>query len=118
MKEKQVDIIGRLRAENYTYAGIGKALGMSGNTVKSICRKYGFAPDPNSRKKNINQIAAYEQQPRCKFCACIIENPWNRKSKTFCSDKCRYDWWNRERRINGYIPVERREKISKKTLDF
>lgn len=118
MKEMQIETIRKLRAENYTYAGIGKTLGMSANTVKSICRKHGFVPDPDARKKNINQAVAFEQQPRCKFCANIIENPWNRKGKVFCSDKCRYDWWNRERRIMDYIPVERRKKISEKTLDF
>lgn len=112
MKDMRIETIGKLRAENYTYAGIGKALGMSGNTVKSICRKYGFVPNENARKKNVNQAIAYEQQPRCKYCASVIMNPWNRKGKEFCSDKCRYRWWNRERRIMGYIPLEKRQDLS------
>ena len=118
MKDIQIETIGKLRAENYTYAGIGKMLGMSANTVKSICRKYSFAPDANTRKKNVNQAVAFEHQPRCKYCANVITNPWNRKGKEFCSDKCRYSWWNRERRIMGYVPIERRQNLSKKTLDF
>ena len=118
MNDKKIEMIGKMRAENYTYFGIGKALGLSGNTVKSICRKYGFVPDENAQKKNINHTVAYEEQPRCKFCGEVMSNPWNRIGKEFCSDKCRYRWWNRERRIMNYIPSEPPANLSQEGVDF
>ena len=116
--DKQIEMIGRMRAENYTYAGIGKALGMSGNTVKSICRRYGFTPAEGVPMKNINHAVAYEEQPRCKFCGAVMDNPWNRVGKAFCSDRCRYKWWNRERRVMSFIPSEPPANLSEKPLDF
>ena len=118
MNEMQIETIGQLRADNYTYASIGKTLGISPNIIKSVCRKYEFMPRENTPQKNINKAVEIEQLPRCKFCGRTMDNPWNRVGKTFCSDKCRYSWWNRERRIMGHIPAQRRENLPQKTLDF
>lgn len=117
MSNTNIDIIEQLRSENYTYASIGKTLGMSPNTVKSICRKHGFMPRAVPMK-NVNNAMTLERLPLCKFCGKAMDNPWNRRNKEFCSDRCRYSWHNRERRILGYVPVEGQKNISKKTLDF
>ena len=42
LKDKQT--IETLRKENYSYACIAKTLGLSPNTVKSICRRNGYVP--------------------------------------------------------------------------
>ena len=116
-QNNQLENIQRLRKDNYTYASIGKVLGMSVNTVKSICRKYGFAPD-DVPQKDINHIVSLEAIPRCKFCGRAMDNPWNRRNKKFCTDQCRYNWWNRKKRVLNYNPSEPLEDLSRKTLDF
>ena len=43
MTEQQLEQIAALRKENYPYSFIGRELGLSPNTVKSICQRKGFA---------------------------------------------------------------------------
>lgn len=105
MKESTIESIGILRAENYTYACIGRALSMSTDTVKSVCRRYGFVPREGEQKKNVNKAASITRAARCKFCDSILRNPWNRRNKIFCSNKCRYTWWNLERRVPSHDSV-------------
>ena len=86
----QLTIIANLRAENYSYAAIAKQLGISPNTVKSICLRKGI-PTPDIPRKNKTEKAALQI---CKQCGKPIENPWNRIGKQFCRDKCRTAYWN------------------------
>ena len=116
MDQPTIDNIGLLRAENYTYAGIGKVLGMSGNTVKSICRRYGFVPAEGAPMKNINKAAQISGIKRCRNCNRIILNPWNRAVKAFCSDRCRYKWWNRERAIRPHTAMSRNVRDRQPTV--
>ena len=97
MDKSVINTIGTLRAENYTYASIGRALNMSTNTVKAVCRRHEFTPKEGTQKKNVNKAAQIVQLTRCKYCETILNNPWNRKGKVFCCDKCRYAWWNSQK---------------------
>ena len=58
-----------LRAKGLVYREIAEQLGMSVNTVKSIC----------NRNKGV-----------CKNCGTALVG---RKEKIFCSGKCRLQWW-------------------------
>ena len=42
MTVQQLEQIAALRQENYPYSFIGRELGLSPNTVKSVCRRNGF----------------------------------------------------------------------------
>lgn len=112
----QVENIKKLRESNYSLSQIARMLDMSVNTVKSICRRYGFTAEEPFQ--NHRETAPLDIMLKCKYCGKLMDNPWNRKQKSFCSDKCRYDYWNREKRLSNYISPKRRKDLSKETLDF
>ncbi len=87
---EQKSIIQALRLENYSYACIAEVLGLNPNTVKSICRRENYLT-ANLPRKTKEEKAALKI---CKQCGKPITNPWNRKVKQFCSDKCRTHYWN------------------------
>ncbi|MBQ7802558.1 DUF2116 family Zn-ribbon domain-containing protein [Candidatus Saccharibacteria bacterium] len=104
----QLTIIANLRAENYSYASIAKQLGMSPNTVKSICLRKGILT-PDKPRKTKTEKAALQI---CKQCGKPIDNSWNRIGKSFCSDKCRTSFWNaqkkerKERQKASFVPAQ------------
>ena len=63
-------------------AVIAEKLGVSVNTVKSHIRRH----------------AQTAGTPRCLFCGKPVAQTEGRKEKTYCSDKCRMNYWNRQYR--------------------
>lgn len=57
MTEQQLEQIAALRKENYPYSFIGRELGLSPNTVKSICQRKGFAASGVRKTKAEKQNA-------------------------------------------------------------
>ena len=82
LKDKQA--IEALRKENYSYACIAKTLGLSPNTVKSICRRNGYVPKQEFKTKAEKSVLQI-----CKNCS---------HKKYFCCDACRIEWWKNVRR--------------------
>lgn len=71
--------IEELRRKGYGYKKIATTLGLSPNTVKSYLRRC---------------TEADKSVVKCLCCGSVIcQNP-HRKTKKFCSDKCRMAWWN------------------------
>ena len=84
--------IAELRQQNYSYRFIGDALSMSPNTVKSICRRQHFdAIGPRKTKKE------KQNAPLCRNCHRLLSG--GRNDRAFCSEKCRSDWWRKNRKI-------------------
>ena len=81
-----------LRQQGESFAEIGKALSLSPNTVKSICRRNGIkaetAPELHSNL--------------CKNCGKTLLRPPGDGRRTFCSNQCRYQWWNQFRSRTPY----------------
>ena len=93
MTTSQRESIAALRAENYPYSFIGKTLGLSPNTVKSVCRRKNY--EAHGRRKN----KAEKQNPSlCKCCFRPLGDK-GRKDRLFCSESCRMAWWRNNRRI-------------------
>lgn len=67
LKDKQA--IEALRKENYSYACIAKTLGLSPNTVKSICRRNGYVP-----KQEFKTKAEKCFTPKDLYCRLSVEN--------------------------------------------
>ena len=89
--------IAELRQQNYSYRFIGDTLSMSMNTVKSICRRNHFdAFGPRKTK------AEKQNAPICKICHRLLTD--GRSDRTFCSTKCRTDWWKMNRAIEEIKP--------------
>ena len=88
------ETIVQMRTENFSYAAIAEALQIPKNTVKSVCRRENIQPGDGKTKI----LADLQKLILCKYCGKPVLNEWNRKSKIFCSDSCRINWWNEERR--------------------
>ena len=110
-QKKQIENIRQLKATNHSYAEIAKILSIPINSVKSICRRNGFTVDPEHQNRAKEKTAApvQEQLIVCEYCGKLMNNLWHRKGKRFCSDRCRYDYWNREKRLTHYISPKRRK---------
>ena len=91
MTAKQLETIAALRRHNYPYSFIGRELGLSANTVKSICRRKGMEATGERKTKHEKQNA-----PICPNCHSVIEG---RNGQRFCSDTCRIEWWKNQRRV-------------------
>ena len=93
MTAQQLEQIAALRLENYPYSFIGRELGLSPNTVKSICQRKGFKANGSRKTKTEKQNA-----PLCRYC----HKPLNgivRRGALFCSDYCRTKWSREHRKI-------------------
>ena len=92
MTAQQLEWIAELRAQNYPYSFIGRELGLPSNTVKSICRRRGFAAS-GTRKTKAEKQSIFV----CKNCRRVLQNDGPQK-RQFCSEKCRTEWWTNQKR--------------------
>lgn len=74
-----------LRNKGVSYGQISEKLDMNLNTVKSICQR-------NCNNKQEEQTSGYTH---CLYCGKLIMQIANRKKKKFCSNNCRYLWWQK-----------------------
>lgn len=88
MTSKQKQVIRDMRQRGLTYSMIAESLGLSINTVKSFCYR---------DKTEVRNYAVGTNKNLCKNCKKPLIQLKGAKPKTFCSDKCRYMWWNRNR---------------------
>ena len=70
-----------LRMRGASYGKIAAALGLSRNTVKSICRRAGINPLPQT-----------DSPVACEQCHTPLEAPG--PGRRFCSSQCRLAWWH------------------------
>ena len=100
MEKKHADRITVLRREGQSYAAISEAVGLSLNTVKSFCRRKGIQVNAVP-VKTVAPTAVAVEDVVCSCRNCGREVPQNpgRKPKIFCSDRCRNDWWNKNRAL-------------------
>ena len=93
MGAAEMELIAKLRGENYSYQYIANQLGMPMNTVKSICRRHRFAaygPRKTKQEKKRSVI--------CKNCHRPLDEGL-RMDAMFCSGYCRKAWQRRNRRV-------------------
>lgn len=83
----QKETILSMRQQGASYSGIAEQLLLSPNTVKSVCRRSGV---------KITRPVEHSSDV-CKTCGEPLQQIAGGRKKTFCSDKCRYLWWNRKR---------------------
>ena len=93
MTVQQLEQIAALRQENYPYSFIGRELGLSPNTVKSVCRRKGFGAT-GLRKTKAEKLNA----PLCRYCHKPLAGVV-RHGAVFCSDYCRTKWHRDNREI-------------------
>lgn len=82
----------KMRQDGASYAEIGGFFSLSPNTVKSICHRNGIhAPSSNCVEAGL-----------CKNCGKPFSHPAGGQRKIFCSNQCRYQWWNHFRGRQPY----------------
>ena len=86
MMAEYLEIIEILRGLNYSYSFIARELDMPMNTVKSVCRRKGFAAH-GKRKTKAEKASA----PICKCCHKPLPEGMRNDAK-FCSSYCRTKW--------------------------
>ena len=90
--EIRKDAIFTMRQQGYSYSEIAKRLFVSSNTVKSLCYRSGIKVPPLSASSSDS----------CKNCGASLAQNSNGRKSAFCSDQCRYTWWNQHRRRQPY----------------
>jgi hypothetical protein len=81
MKENELKVkVSELRKEGYGYKKIAKELSMTVSAIRYICIKM---EDDSSLFST------------CKNCNSKIKSTKGKKKKVFCSDNCRWQWWNK-----------------------
>lgn len=93
MTTEQTERIKELRRENYSYRFIGDVLGLSANTVKSVCRRKHFDATGSRKTK-----AEKENAKICHNCGKPLTD-MVRVDSRFCSDACRRKWWKSHRKV-------------------
>lgn len=86
------DAILTMRRQGCSYQEIARQLILSPNTVKSVCRR----SDLQSPTPEMSTLDT------CKNCGASLPPGYRGRKRTFCSDKCRYAWWNQSRRKQPY----------------
>ena len=97
MHEEQKQAATALRLQGESYAGIADYLDLPLNTVKSFCRRNKITPLSQAGLQGMDNPKGV-----CKNCGAILDQTPGGRKKTFCSDRCRYSFWNRSRRQKPY----------------
>ena len=92
LTEEQKTAIAAYRRNGCGYKKIGQLLGMSGNTVKTYCRRNGLGG--TAAQSEIKEIGIF-----CRNCGEPVMQTAGKKQKKFCSDACRIKWWNHHTRL-------------------
>ena len=89
MTDVQREEIRRFRLAGKSYTQISDILGLSRNTVKSVCQRNDLHPSEG--------VGATADSEHCKNCDISIPQIVGRKRRRFCCDACRRTWWSAHR---------------------
>ncbi len=82
-----------LRKEGYGYKKIANKLNMTVSAVRYV----------------VTRIEDKDLIGSCKNCGSETRSIKGKKKKTFCSDKCRWNWWNNKRLESNKLKVKDNE---------
>jgi hypothetical protein len=77
----------RLKKAGYGFVKIANTLSISVKEVRSIC-------------KEVDKVELLKGN--CKQCNSKITSVKGKKIKQFCSDRCRWDYWNNKQKVERY----------------
>ena len=76
MTDYEKEKILQLRQQGYSFTEISKQLNIKSGSIRSFCSRYSITP------------------ALCPQCGAFVFQTPHRKTKRFCSKKCRMNWWN------------------------
>ena len=91
MNEVQRKEIFELRGLGYGYKSIARELGLSGDAVKSYCKRHHLNGPGEVVKLNIQVLE--KRNIICPQCRKPIKQKGRGRARRFCSDECRRKWW-------------------------
>jgi orotate phosphoribosyltransferase-like protein len=83
MKDDVKNKINELKEKGYGYKRIAKELSMTASAVRYTLAKI-------SEEDLLVST--------CKYCGITMKSVKGKKKKVFCSDSCRWQWWNQKHR--------------------
>ena len=89
-KEEKQNIL-MLQSQGLGYKRIAATLEISENTVKSFLKRADKGPEIFHAPET---PSVDDEKHRCRQCGKPVQQIPGRKKKKFCSDACRYRWWN------------------------
>ena len=92
MTNTQKQTIMDMRRRGMSFNAIAAVHRLSANTIKSFCRRENI---------DIQSNLDDDERKLCKNCGAPLMHHPGSKKKTFCRDKCRYAWWNKNRGWTG-----------------
>ncbi len=90
MTDEEKTRVLELRASGKGAKAIGRATGLSENTVKTFLRRHSFK-EPPIKPEPIKYEAS--DAPRCKMCGKIVTRYEGKRPRLYCGDACRQAWW-------------------------
>ena len=90
----QRKMIDSFRSQGMGYKRIAAQLGISENTVKSYLRRNTQPEETVSAQVPVQTPQPVTNTHICWKCGKLVTQNPGRKEKKFCSDACRYRWWN------------------------
>lgn len=98
MTETDKELIFELRLKGSGYKAIAAVLGISRDKVRRFCKHYGLEGSAEIVSYNIKERVNTKEL--CANCYKIINQKITGRPRRFCKDKCRRDWWNKNRKVN------------------
>lgn len=84
------DFIREARKSGRGYLEIATTLSLPVETVKSFCRRHNLLD---------RSLATQAPDSTCRHCGKKVDPGVVCHNRKFCSDKCRYSWWNAHREV-------------------
>lgn len=94
MTDIQKQKIKLLRSSGKSYRDIAAEMDLKESTVKTYCNRNGLTNMDISLMRS-------KQKNKCLYCGAEIHQMPKQKPKKFCSDNCRFAWWNKNRDLKN-----------------
>ena len=98
MSEQEMRQISELRQKGAGYKAIAAALGLSRDTVRGVCKRTHLAVE--RKTETANSVISIEETGRCVFCGNAFTPSSRGRTKRFCSDDCRRQWWSQNAELH------------------
>lgn len=92
MTTDEKEKIKELRLKGMGYKAISTLLGLSRDSVRGFCKRNGLYGDSCVVALNVEEKA--KRNLLCICCEKPIKQKDKGRTRRFCSDKCRRQWWN------------------------
>ncbi len=95
MTETDKQLIFELRVKGVGYKAIAAVLGINRDQIRQFCKHFGLEGDAAIVALNIRERVKTKEL--CANCYLTISQKGTGRTRRFCGDKCRRQWWKKNR---------------------